>query len=127
MNTDYEKDNCDEKTINLLFMSYGRRDASNFAKRICSDLERNGYHVLRDTDIIQAGVDFLAVIEDGLKKANILVSLLSPHSVRRQQGISNNENEIDSVCLDELSFARFNAKKPIILFANLLLSDGLGV
>ena len=41
-------------------------------------------------------------IEDGLRQAQVVVSLLSPHAVRRV----GDSDAMDSVCLDELTFAR---------------------
>lgn len=89
-----------------LFLSYGRRDASELAGRLVSDLEAAGYHVWQDTRSIRAGNDWQSNIVDGLRSTQLVVALLSPHAVRSGNDPSNQQGD-DSVCLDELTFARF--------------------
>jgi WD40 repeat protein len=92
-----------------VFLSYGRRDAADLANRLAIDLGAAGYDVWHDTRRIESGRSWEVQIEDGLRSAQLLVALLSPHAVRRAA-----EN-IDSVCLDEISFARFGKPpKPIV-------------
>ncbi|NQT15432.1 MAG: TIR domain-containing protein, partial [Planctomycetes bacterium] len=89
-----------------LFLSYGRRDAKELADRLCNDLTAEGYDVWRDTSRIRAGSDWQRAVVDGLRSTQIVVALLSPHAVR----VSTERlgpDEVDSVCLDEISFARF--------------------
>ena len=86
-------------------MSYGRRDAQDLADRLSRDLSARGYDVWQDSCEIRAGREWEQQITDGLRSTQVVVALLSPHAVR-VRGL-NNENA-DSVCLDELSFARFS-------------------
>ncbi len=98
-----------------LFISYGRKDAGDLAARLKGDLENNGYKVWQDTEEIRTGSDFTAEIEEGLRNTQIVVALLSPHSVRRSASRDSPDGQ-DSVCLDELSFARFvvQPSRPIL-------------
>ena len=96
-----------------LFLSYGRRDATALAEKLETGLIASGYEVWRDVRDIQSGTDFLRVIENGLKDANLAVCLLSPHSVRRASDRASPDS-LDSVCLDELSYARFGCQIPIV-------------
>ena len=90
-----------------LFLSYGRRDARELADRLCADLGAHGYEVWRDTREIGAGTDWQQEIVDGLRRRQLLVALLSPHAVRIVRD-PQNPDQSDSVCLDEISFARFS-------------------
>ena len=47
----------------------------------------------------------------GIKESDIMIALLSPHSTR----FTNHENREDSVCLDELSWARYEHPPTIII------------
>ena len=84
-----------------VFLSYGRKDASEIAIRLEKDLADAGFDVWRDQNRIRPASEWQQEIEDGLRSSQVVVSLLSPHAVRRA-----GEGTIDSVCLDELSFAR---------------------
>jgi hypothetical protein len=97
-----------------VFLSYGRRDASALADRLCIDLAAHGYKVWRDTREIPAGSWWEQEIVDGLRSAQIVIALLSPHAVRTARDPLN-PTGVESVCLDEISFARFaTPAKPII-------------
>ena len=96
-----------------LFLSYGRRDAEALAAQIEADLAAQGYEVWRDTRQIRSGKSWEREIEDGLRSTQLVVALLSPHAVRVAGG-SNHPDDRDGVCLDELSFARFACKVPIV-------------
>lgn len=89
-----------------LFLSYGRRDAADLANRLRGDLEARGYEVWQDTRRIRSGREWEQEIQDGLRSTQIVVALLSPHAVRVAHDPANLDN-LDSVCLDEISFARF--------------------
>ena len=98
-----------------LFLSYGRRDAEELANRLGTDLNARGYDIWRDTHRICAGADWQIEIEDGLRSTALVVALMSPHSVRRRHAKTNDPAELDSVCLDEISYARFaTPPKPIV-------------
>jgi len=87
-----------------LFLSYGRRDAAELANRLRADLEALGYEVWQDTNEIKVGQDWQAMIADGLRCTQIVVALLSPHSVRTSHD-PNNPDGADSVCWNELTKA----------------------
>ena len=90
----------------LLFLSYARRDAGDLATRLQKDLEANGYRVWLDRPEIVAGGEWEHQIVDGLRSAQLMVAVLTPSAVRRSNDPTN-PDAIDSVCLDEISFARF--------------------
>jgi WD40 repeat protein len=97
-----------------VFLSYGRRDAKPLADRLRADLETRGYDVWQDTERLRSGKDWNQQIEHALRDTQVMVALLSPHSVR-QTGVRDNPDDLDSVCLDELSFARFSRPpKPVV-------------
>ncbi len=103
--------NTSEKTGDApkkrIFISYGRRDASDLALRLKYDLEMNGYDVWQDTEKIRAGAEWEKQIREGLRNTELFISILSPHAVRTSSDVSNAADN-DSVCLDEISFARFS-------------------
>jgi WD40 repeat protein len=96
-----------------LFLSYGRKDAGELADRLEQDLSLHGYEVWRDTRKIRSGKAWEEEIVDGLRSTQLVVALLSPLAVRIR-GDEENPDDSDSVCLDELSFARFECKIPIV-------------
>ena len=101
-------------TKTRLFLSYGRRDAKPLADRLHADLEARGFEVWKDSRQIRSGRAWEQEIEDGLRSTQLVLALLSPHAVRRTGDPSNPDN-LDSVCLDELSFARFTQPpRPIV-------------
>ena len=100
-----------------LFLSYGRADASALAERLVRDLaqpDANGqapYAPWRDRVQLKAGASWAEQISAALHDTAVVLALMSPHSVRsRADGRAHD----DSVCLDEISFARFAARKPIV-------------
>lgn len=99
---------AEPKTPQRLFLSYGRRDASDLANRLRADLKNRGYEVWQDTHEIRAGKEWEEQIADGLRSTQVVIALLSPHAVRRATD-PNSPDNVDSVCLDELTFARFAA------------------
>lgn len=97
-----------------LFLSYGRRDAAALANRLRADLEAWGFEVWQDSNQIRTGKEWEEEIREGLRSVQVVVALLSPHAVRRNLDPNSSDN-IDSVCLDEISFARFaHPPKPIL-------------
>jgi tetratricopeptide (TPR) repeat protein len=89
-----------------LFLSYGRKDAKTLAERLHADLLALGYEVWHDTSEIRSGASWEKQIVDGLRSSQLVIAILSPHAVRVASDPDNTDN-LDSVCLDELSFARF--------------------
>jgi hypothetical protein len=93
-----------------LFLSYGRKDAGDLARRLKADMEEQGFWVWLDTHEIRTGRTWDVEIRDGLRNTQVVVAMLSPHAVR----VTGPEapDAVDGVCLDEISFARF-ARPPI--------------
>jgi TIR domain/AAA ATPase domain len=89
-----------------VFISYGRRDASAFADRLATDLKSAGFTVWRDTDNLRCPDPWDEQLAAAIKQCDAVIAILTPHAVRtgREQGTSGDE----SVCLDELAFARFS-------------------
>ena len=90
-----------------LFLSYGRRDASDLAERLERDLKQANYEVWRDTREIRPGTAWGAEIADGLRSSQIMVALMTPHSTRTTRDTSS-PDAVDSVCLGEIAHALFN-------------------
>lgn len=70
---------AEPKTPQRLFLSYGRRDASDLANRLRADLKNRGYEVWQDTHEIRAGKEWEEQIADGLRSTQVVIALLSPH------------------------------------------------
>ena len=86
-----------------LFLSYGRADAEQLAERLEADLTLLGFEVWRDRRLIRAGKEWEDEIVAGLRTSQLVVAVLTPHAVREE-----------SVCRDELAFARYRCKLPIV-------------
>ena len=108
----------DDAELKPLFLSYGRADASEFADRLAHDLEHHTlsshprYKAFVDRVHLRAGGAWTTQLIAALRAVEGLVAVLSPHSVRTRSLAP--EAADDSVCLDEISYARFAAKKPIV-------------
>jgi hypothetical protein len=96
-----------------LFLSYGVRDASEIAERLYRDLVARGYQVWQDVNRIRAGRPWDEDVPEGLRTSQVVLALLSPHSVRRAMD-AGNSTATDSVCLDEIAYARGARKIPIV-------------
>jgi WD40 repeat protein len=96
-----------------LFLSYGVRDASQIAKRLRCDLAARGYEVWQDVSRLRAGRPWDEDVPEGLRTSQVMIALLSPQSVRRALD-AGNPTATDSVCLDEIAYARGSSKIPII-------------
>ena len=96
-----------------IFLSYGVRDAAEIAELLHRDLSARGYHVWQDIHRMRAGWPWDEELRDGLRNADVLLALLSPQSVRRRAQ-SDDPAQTDSVCLDEIAFARDPARIPIV-------------
>jgi WD40 repeat protein len=88
-----------------VFISYGRADAEPLAVRLESDLTRSGFQVWLDKSQMRAGRSWEEQIERQILSSQVVVSLLTPHAVRRPDG----------VCLDEISFARYHGRRIVPL------------
>lgn len=84
-----------------IFLSYGRKDAEELARKIASDLKGLGHDVWIDKEQIKTGHSWEEQIEEAILSHGIFISLLTPYAVRRPDG----------VCLDEISMARFHNRK----------------
>jgi TIR domain len=85
-----------------VFISYGREDSFKLAMRLKAELGSRGYDVWLDRTKIRAGRAWEQQIIEGLRKTQVVIALLSPHSTRW-----NDSDTGDSVCLDELAWARY--------------------
>jgi DNA-binding beta-propeller fold protein YncE len=74
-----------------LFLSYGHDEHLTLALRLKDDLKNHNHEVWFDTDRLKGGADWERYIEDGLDRAEKVLLLLTPHSVRRPGGFCLNE------------------------------------
>ncbi len=88
-----------------VFLSYGRGDTQPLAERLHADLNAAGFTVWQDLEQIRVGWGWDGEIEQGIRTSDVVVLLLSPHAVRRR-GLPGSTSDTDSVCLDEIAFAR---------------------
>jgi WD40 repeat protein len=98
-----------------IFLSYGRdRDGKALADRLCIDLACHGFEVWRDTREITAGQSWQHEITDGLRSAQVVVYLMTPHSTR--VGINRDSpDSVDSVCLGEIAYSLFHPPpRPVV-------------
>src|ERR1043166_7052828 len=87
-----------------VFISYSPRDAKVVAARLYASLSQR-YDVWQDIHGIGSGRQWDAEIEAALRNSKVLVFLLTPQAVR-EKGSAGNMDNTDSLCRDELSFAR---------------------
>jgi tetratricopeptide (TPR) repeat protein len=90
-----------------VFISYGRQDAMEFAKRLAADLQKYGHTVFLDIDSIQKGGLYEVRIEQGIRSASVLAAVMTPYSLRE-----------NSVCRDEIVFALNEGKNVLPLKAD---------
>src|SRR5262245_51095997 len=100
-------------TKGRVFLSYGHRDATELALRLRSDLQTAGYGVWQDADGIRAAHAWTDEIRAGIRESDLVIALLSPHSVRRA-GWSEDGGGQDSVCLDEIEYAVDACRIPVL-------------
>jgi len=84
-----------------VFISYGHDEYSDLAFKLEEDLKKEGIIVWIDKSELPAGKDWELRIERGLLGTQLVISMLTPHSVGRQDGF----------CRDELSYARTLGRK----------------
>jgi hypothetical protein len=92
-----------------VFLSYARGDAQGLANRLREALKAAGVAVWQDVERIVGG-PWAHQIERALGEAEAMLALLTPCAVGR--GGPDCARESDSVCLDEIAFARF-APRPV--------------
>lgn len=95
-------------TPSKIFLSYGHDEYADIARRLKQDLEALGFEVWMDEDGIRPTNDWQIAIELGIEKTHSVIALMTPHSMRRPDG----------VCLDELAYARFKGKNIIPIMVN---------
>src|SRR3954471_496245 len=96
-----------------LFLSYGHADATELALRLHQELESAGYCVWQDERRIRAGHGWTDEIRQGLRDSDLVVALLTPHSVRRA-GWGPDLGGQDSVCLDEIEYTVDACRIPVL-------------
>ncbi len=100
----------------LIFQSYGWKDASEIAQKLARDLREAGYEVWIDRERIREQLRsqdlFPEAIRRAIKDADLVLVLISPHSVRLPRDAGNPDNGA-SVCLNELVLAHED-RKPIV-------------
>ena len=92
-------------TPKKIMISYGRADATEFVVDINKVLTDAGHTVwidksLEENNGIRSGMAWEESIEEAIKDNDIVIAVLTPHAIRRSNG----------VCLDEISMARFENK-----------------
>ena len=86
-----------------IFLSYGRDEYVADADRIHKDLAERGHDVWFDLERVYAGRDWEAAIERGLRECDLMVLLMTPHSVRRRD--ARDPTSTDGYCLNEIAAA----------------------
>jgi hypothetical protein len=106
----------EEAPPQTVFLSYGRKDAAGLAQRLKEALEADGHTVWMDQGEIHSGRPWEGQIERAIDSADLTVAVLSPHAVRRPEGI----------CLDEISYARYGGT-PIVPVMGISCIPPLGI
>jgi hypothetical protein len=88
-----------------VFISYGRKDASTFVDKLAADLVARGFQVWRDTANLTSPHPWDDQIVAALERSDVVVAVLTPHAVRAAKNVPLTD---ESVCLDELAYARFS-------------------
>ncbi|KAB2440918.1 TIR domain-containing protein [Bacillus luti] len=83
-----------------VFISYGHDEHACLAEQLRIDLEKVGFNVWIDGKSIKVQNYWDNSIEKGIDQSHWIIVLMTPHSMRRPEG----------VCLDEISYARFQGK-----------------
>jgi hypothetical protein len=100
----------------VIFQSYGWVDAAEVAQRLVALLREAGYEVWIDKERIREQTRpeemFPEAIRRGIEEADVVLVLMSPHSVRLPGDASNPDNAA-SVCLNEIILAHGD-RKPIV-------------
>ncbi len=67
--------------FNNVFISYGRRHSLALAHKLYNSLKQAKFDIWFDMNDIPLGVDFQEQIDEGIKKADNFIFVISPHSV----------------------------------------------
>jgi hypothetical protein len=93
-----------------IFESYGWNDAADIAERLKDSLEGFGYQVWIDREHLRADdKHFSLALEEAVSRSEVIVALLSPHSVRGQTAADTRS----SICYNELRLAE-ELQRPIV-------------
>lgn len=85
-----------------VFISYGRADGVDFAKRLAKDLDQDGHKVWIDLKGIEPGGPFDVRIEQAIRSASVVFAVMTESSLREK-----------SVCRDEIVFALDEGKRVV--------------
>ncbi|MDT5348772.1 MAG: hypothetical protein QOH91_2059 [Mycobacterium sp.] len=92
-----------------IFESYGWKDAADVAERLKGSLEESGYQVWIDREHLHPDdKHFSFALEDAVSNSEVVVALLSPHSLRGLTG-----DQRSSICYNELLVAH-RLERPIV-------------
>ena len=105
-----------------IFISYGRQDATHVAAWLHQGLVALGYDVWLDQhDLQQAtGAEWERKIEDAISKSNVVIALMSPHSVRPQSECRN-EKSGGRKCMHKKIMSKSVAMAPVITGSIILI------
>jgi hypothetical protein len=97
------------KVVVHIFQSYGWRDAVDVAQRLKDSLTQAGYEVWIDREHLRADdKHFSLELEQAIADSEVVVALLSPHSVR-----GAGDDVRSSICYNELRLAD-ELQRPIV-------------
>jgi hypothetical protein len=105
-----------------IFLSYGHDEHASDARRIKTDIEARGHEVWFDEERLREGRDWEAWIEQGLRQCDLVVLLMTPHSVRRRN--PQDPQSRDGYCLNEIAAALLRNKLIIPVMLVSLEPDG---
>ncbi|MEO0458380.1 MAG: TIR domain-containing protein, partial [Cyanobacteria bacterium P01_A01_bin.114] len=101
------------------FISYGRADSKQFAKRLNDRLVETGLEIWFDFDDIPLGVDYQNQINDGITKADNFLFIISPHSVNSaycareiELALALNKRIIPLLHVEETRFETWQQRNP---------------
>jgi hypothetical protein len=100
-----------------VFISYSRRDGSNYASQLDDDLGKIGFRIWRDKRNIDPTQDFTSEIERGIELASYVVVCITP-DVRRDNSFVRREIGYALVLKKPILVARFDDVPPPISIVN---------
>lgn len=95
-----------------VFLSYARGDASEIAARLYRDLQARGYDVFWDVEGIRGSQSWAHVLQDEIRRSQVVIALLTPLAVRRA-GSPESSDRKDSMCHNEILLAQ-DESRPVI-------------
>ncbi len=101
------------------FISYGRADSKDFAKKLKDYLVAQQLEVWFDFDDIPLGVDYQNQIDDGIEKADHFLYLIAPHSINSpycgkevELALRRNKRIIPILHVEQISYATWQQRFP---------------